>query len=79
MKAFCSEASQNLGCGKDLFINVVLVTPETTLISKIERFTLTQATIVVVFDTKPYLPLLPLALKLTSECPLVITFLGHLS
>ena len=35
LKAFCTEASQNLGCGKDLFINVVLVTAETTLISKI--------------------------------------------
>ena len=32
-KAFCSGASQNLSFGKDLFINVVLMTPETTLIT----------------------------------------------
>ena len=33
LKAFCSEASQNFSFSKDLVINVVVMTPETTHIS----------------------------------------------
>ena len=38
LKAVCSGESQNLSCGKDFYINDVLVTPETTLISKIPPY-----------------------------------------